>query len=309
MRPERARPWPSVSSTSEKSINTYAALSGESRDDGEFARCLDVPAIRTGSTTIFDRGPKGIANVDRWARKALVRLREACEQNCGVTIIPYLQHLIANRSGIRRSIEADVAEVLDVLNVPETNGALQHAARNAGLIFAGGCCGIDAGLLPWKREELLTAISSCFHDAIADLQEHQNAEARAINVLRDMLRSSSIVESTRSSSFGPGEHDGYFVRDKTTLKYVITPSALKSWFPTETDRLAVLRWLIVGGFLRSCSTQLAQAADAVRMSDFMTQPRWPNGDNPRCFAFTDPFGDRTNRKGRSASFRRDPVSK
>ena len=55
-------------STAEHSLNTYAALSGEQRDHGEFARCLDVPAVRGGSSTVFDRGPGTMSarDFERW---------------------------------------------------------------------------------------------------------------------------------------------------------------------------------------------------------------------------------------------------
>jgi len=44
-------------STAEHSFNAYAAFSGETRSEGEYARCLDVAAAIKGKPTIFDHNP------------------------------------------------------------------------------------------------------------------------------------------------------------------------------------------------------------------------------------------------------------
>ena len=44
-------------SAAEHSFDYYAKLAGEARDEGELARCIEIPAVRNGRATVIDRFP------------------------------------------------------------------------------------------------------------------------------------------------------------------------------------------------------------------------------------------------------------
>ena len=77
-------------STSEFSINEYAAAAGEERSDGEYARCIDVRAVDKGAQTIFNSWPPGLTAKKKaaWALGPLVKLRNALHRNHGVALEP-----------------------------------------------------------------------------------------------------------------------------------------------------------------------------------------------------------------------------
>ena len=75
-------------STAEHSFDDYAELAGEARDEGELARCIEIPAVRNARATVIDRflasvPPEGRKN---WARAILKRLRNACKRHHGVAL-------------------------------------------------------------------------------------------------------------------------------------------------------------------------------------------------------------------------------
>ena len=63
--------------SSENTIEALAEMAGEKRDEGEYARAFDVPAVHSGNPTVFDRFPRNVAIQDReaWARRQLKEIR------------------------------------------------------------------------------------------------------------------------------------------------------------------------------------------------------------------------------------------
>ena len=111
-------------------------------------RCVVV--LRPYSTVDPEQCP--LATLSGGTRNTLISIRESCERNHGTTIRPYIEHLIANVDAVELTVKSQIAEFEKAVNASALDGALQHAAKNFGLIFAGGCLGIDAKLLPWDRE-------------------------------------------------------------------------------------------------------------------------------------------------------------
>ena len=107
-----------------------------------------------------------LATLSGGTRNTLISIRESCERNHGKTIRPYIEHLITIGDAVKSTVKSRIAEFEKTVNASALDGALQHAAKNFGLMFAGGCLGIDAKLLPWDRGRLLHAIVACFEDAL-----------------------------------------------------------------------------------------------------------------------------------------------
>jgi hypothetical protein len=188
--------------TSEHPFSTLADMAGETRDAGEPARCTDVPATSRGQATVFDRRPKSVEpeDFDAWARAQLVALRAACEEHHGVAIAPYLEHLIGLGAGAEAVVRSFMAEFKGALGMHLTDGALQHAAANLALVYAGGRIAIDAGILPWKPKRLLRAIIACFRDALAEVGQQTTPSERAQKTLREKLTQTEYYWRARKDS-------------------------------------------------------------------------------------------------------------
>jgi hypothetical protein len=219
-------------------------------------------------------------------------LRKACERNSGVAIVPYLEHLIESGTTLKATVQEFMREFVEAVDVPADDGALQHAAMNMGLIYAGGRLGIAAGLLPWKPERLLAAVQRSFKAALQDLHVHKDVDRKLQKILREKLAGKDVVRRKRNSSFGPNDADGYFECDGTKLVYVIQAKALRDWFPVYAQRIAVLRWLFESGHLQQNYRRGVNAALPIGLQTkaLEQQRRWPDGSNPRCFVLTDRFG-------------------
>ena len=83
-------------STAEHSIDYYARLADETRDEGELARCTDIPTTRNNCKTVIDRWPETVPIDQRtaWARKLLKRLRKACKRYHNVALEPFVRFLM-----------------------------------------------------------------------------------------------------------------------------------------------------------------------------------------------------------------------
>jgi hypothetical protein len=77
-------------------MDDFARIAKAERVDGEYARCIDVPALPVGHETIFDRFDvvaKRKAPV-AWAREELNRLRKTCEYNRGAPAHTFICRLL-----------------------------------------------------------------------------------------------------------------------------------------------------------------------------------------------------------------------
>ena len=275
-------------STAEHSFTEYAAFAGETRDEGEYARCLDVPATSSKRSTIMDRYPEENGKA-RWARKQLIELRNACEDQHGMILRPYIEFLIEKSEGLRDEVQAYMDEFLAWAEGHRLEGALEHAARNMALVFAGGRLGIDAGLLPWEPDGLLKAISSCFERALAHINHHESAPQRAQEILRAKLGQSDIVRRKDTSCFSEKDHQGFYEKTKNGRRsYTIYFQAFRDWFDRDNAAFrAALRWLEEKGFLHPKATDKAMPKNAL---DRIQQTcKWPNGKSVRSIVFDDPF--------------------
>jgi putative DNA primase/helicase len=277
-------------STAENSFNAYAAFSGETRNEGEYARCLDVVATVKGKPTIFDHIPKGMDNrqARRWARNQLVKLRRAGELQHGTALRPYLEFLVAQGTTLRTKIRAYEKAFMKRAKRLKLDGALAHAAKNFAVIFAGGSLAIEAGVLPWPEDVLLDAIVTCFESAI--VRGHANALAIARRTLQKKLASDEIIERTPNAIFGPMDHAGFSEHVNGKVRITVASAAFAKWFENRAQRLAALHWLHDQGHL---DMGTKRASPSLRTTEWAErQRRWPDGSNPRSFVFFDPFGSK-----------------
>ncbi len=172
--------------SSEHAVEALAMRDGTTRQGGEEPRCLDVPAVHSGNATIFDHRPPGLTDegFTRWAHRQMAKIREACEANHGVVFDAYLRGLIDLGDKLKDRARYYVDEFVASLFLKDVDGAVNHAARNFGAIYAGICLAIDMGLLPspWRKRAARKAVKGCFRDGlkVSRLRDTVLEEAKAI---------------------------------------------------------------------------------------------------------------------------------
>ena len=195
-------------------------------------------------------------------------------------------YLIASRDTLKARIEEYMREMDQFGQRPVVKGALEHARQNIGLLYAGGRLAIDAGVVPWKPEQLLRAVATCWRRALDLHRTKRDALTQAKRALRADLKSEKVKKRRPSASFSPEEADGYYVMKDGVRIYTVHAAAMRKWLgtdPKQFDRL--LDWLDAEGFLMPRQSRTGTAG-----SDWAIQtPKWPNGKSVRSIVFRDPF--------------------
>lgn len=228
---------------SEHSFDALAEMAGEKRDPGEYARCTDVPARAEKYRTIFDYRPDNItpSEFPRWCRQNLTALRTACEENHGVAIAPFIEFLIKRGDRVRDDVRRYMDEFEAALDLNLDDGALQHAAQNFALVYAGGRLAIEAGILPWNPKDLLEAIVTCFASAMRELGRHESILSRAQEILRKKLRDEKLPP--KGDGADPDKQDGFQEEGTDGVIYTVKAAAMREWFPDPAHFRAILSWL------------------------------------------------------------------
>lgn len=278
-------------STSEHSFNAYAAYSGETRSDGEYARCMDVPAKRRGHTTIFNRYPKTVEPADRqaWARALLAKLRHNCARFHGSALVPFIKWLIEHDQEVRRRYPIYIKEFMRNVDELNLDGALEHAGRNFAHVYASGCIARRAGVLPLSDRIILRAVLSCFKAAVADIHGYTNTLGRGREALKAKLLSGKIGPGKRDVEMDPKRIPGYYNRtDEDRLQFTIYAKAFRGWFSNRAQAIAVLLWLDDEGLLIRGNKRGAPSLKSTGWAEH--SPRWPGGKVVKSIQFWAPFG-------------------
>jgi len=181
---------------------------------------------------------------------------------------------------------------MDGLDTTRMSGAMEHAAENLSLIYAGGCMAIVAGVLPYRKSDVLRAVERCFRDALQTAAEESDPLLRAKRLLRRHLESNRIVEmKSPNDSFDARRRDGYVANCGGRWRYVIRAASLRDWFKTEPGAArGIVEWLQEKGCLLARQPRSAKGAD--RPTDWAERTVvWPDRRpaSVRSIVFYDPF--------------------
>ena len=281
-------------SSAEHSFHYYAELARETRGEGERARCLETTATRCGRPTVFDRFPASVAKEDRrrWVKRTFTRLREACKRHHGVALPPYVEFLMSILPTAKRRVEAYMAEFMDAVETTRLSPALEYAAENCALIRVGGCMAVDARVLPYRKEQVLRAIRSCFRDLLQGRRgdERDDPLSAAKRLLHRRLESDVIYRQERpNDAFRASAYDGYVTKEGQRSRYVIRAASLREWFKTESGAIRnIIKWLEDKHCLLARQSRLTSNAN--RPSDWAERTLvWHDGTSVRSIIFYDPF--------------------
>lgn len=254
--------WRSIAFvTSEVSFDEIARRAGDSRLDGERARAINVSATGAHDGTIIDFFPKSAASAEErreWSRRKVESLRAACAENYGFALPTYVAHLMKmDKAELRAEVLVDrdifVAAVATMVEAEAQN----HAAKNMGLVHAGGVQAIRAGLLPLTEAKLLRRLVRCFKRSLAI----SSPTSPPLPVLRQLYKGlSAAIDDANApdiaAAFAISKGDG--VREFT----VHVTKLFDKWFNGDRDACSTaLRWLSAEGLLEVRDKAAAERAD------------------------------------------------
>jgi putative DNA primase/helicase len=276
-------------STAEHSINEYAQLAGAMRDEGELARCTDVPATRPSAKTVIDRFPPSIDPDQhlRWARKALKGLRKACEKNHGVALEPFVKFLMKDPLRAEKRVAFYMKEFMKGIETTGMSGAMEHAAENFSLIYAGGCMAVEAGILKYTKDAVFDAIEGCFLDARKTAIESRDPLNLAKRTLKQNLTSDRISRQSKGmTKEDQARFDGFVRHKDARTEYIIRAAALRKWYETMPRlHTSIIKWLEQKHFLLPRKTR-----GEGNSTDWAEKNvTWPDGTPTRSIVFLDPF--------------------
>ncbi|MCG5249063.1 DUF927 domain-containing protein [Methylorubrum extorquens] len=238
--------------SSENAIEALALQAGTTRQGGEVARCLDLPAVHSGNATVFDCRPPGLTDeaFTRWAHRQMAEIRKACAANHGVVFDAYLRGLMELGDTLKPRAQAYVDEFVASLFLKDADGAVLHAARNFGTIYAGLRLAMDFGVLPppWRARAVRRAVKACFRDGlkVSRLRDTTLEEAKAI--LHQRLQDTALP---RKQDLQPKSDVGFCTLEGDIEVVSIRSAEFVRWFEGKPAHLyALLAWLDEQGALR-----------------------------------------------------------
>ena len=277
--------------TSEQSFDEIASRANDTRMDGERARAINVAAIAPDDNTIIDwfskDAPEGQPDRDLWARKQVETLRVACGQQHGTALKPYLEYLIRqDKAKLRDQIRAAQSDFVAAVKDLITSEALNHAAKNFGMVYAGGLLAVDAELVPLTQERLLRRLKRCFERSI----QPSWCEPRP---LANALRLFSRGLQRAIAGIGTPEFEDLLAMSSPTsadhaVEFVVHSTKLfnQMFDGDEIARVSVLRWLWDKGLL-----EVSDRAEALRAGFTIASVRHTRrikGKNCATIVFRDP---------------------
>ncbi|WP_131114261.1 DUF927 domain-containing protein [Lichenihabitans psoromatis] len=270
--------------SSENTFEALAELAAEKRDEGEYARAFDVPALHSGNTTIFDSFPRGlpIEGREQWAREKLVELRRICANHHGHAFDTYVAFLVANRATLRRKVEFHMQMFMDSMRGRQLSGALQHAARNFAILYAGAAMADKAGVgSRWTAESTLVALTRCFDDGLREISNMQSVEERARAKLLHRIGSVGELPSAGDQS----DCQAWYTRKPNGERIFCVRSAhFADWFAEPAELRAAVKWLWQSKLL---SIRDGQKPDLPNTEWAITFPKL-DGKGARSYQFKDP---------------------
>lgn len=239
--------------TSERSVTQHAAQAGAVRDGGEFARFIEVPALRTGGSTVMTKFPEEVKRKRDWAHQQLRRVREIVAEHHGAAFKQYVEWLVRHKRGaLSARVNALADKFVAELELQVDSAVVNHAARNFGILYAGGRFAIEAKVLPLTDAWLLAALKSCFNDAIDNMPLPELMDRKVEKALKiGFKRTTWRPLPTTGVGALPGPGRGYTKKWHSRTLYCVAPDEFDCWFGDDRVlRQSAIKYLVARKLIR-----------------------------------------------------------
>jgi hypothetical protein len=162
----------------------------------------------------------------------------------------------------------------------------RDVARKFGLVYAGGLLGIQFGIVPWQKDELLDAIAKCYRGARNQLPDEGVALRQGLTILQTRLSGlarSKLLKKNASTDWD--RLDGYRRRPPGQDRYIIKREVFNALFATTAQMNLVLSHLVANGQVTMAVGKNGSAAAARKPKK---QFIWPDDQRRRSYEIVFP---------------------
>ncbi|ANW00076.1 DUF927 domain-containing protein [Bradyrhizobium icense] len=259
----------------ERTIAELARSTHRARQTGEAVRMIDVPLLSRGKAHIFDLAGSMGEHIDAsWREKRFESMVKACAANHGAVFEDYLEKLCDGYVDVPELAGKHRDRFVKRVTAPNDEPITRDVARKFGVVYAAGRLAIKFKLVPWKKEELFSAIENVFCDAKTLLPDRERDLATAQATLKEFVEKLRRRNDIDDYEVEPG----YRVSRMGPARFVVKVDAFNALFETDTERRDVLNWL--------GSSKLIVTSSSSSKPKY--QFKWPDGERRRSYTFSLP---------------------
>lgn len=259
----------------ERTITELSRSTHKARQTGEAVRMIDVPLLSRGKSHIFDLAESMGEHIDAsWREKRFESMARACAANHGAVFEDYLEKLCDGSVDVRKLAAKHRDRFAKRVTSLHEEAIARNVARKFGVVYAAGRLAIKFKLVPWKREDLFSAIESVFHDAKTLLPDRERELVTAQATLREFVDKLKHRKKIDDYEVKPG----YRVTRKGHTRFVVKIDAFRALFETDAERRDVLSWL---GRSKLIVTSSSSGKPKYQFN-------WPDGKRRRSYTFSLP---------------------
>ncbi|EIV1873752.1 DUF927 domain-containing protein [Salmonella enterica] len=199
-----------VLASSERPFDSYLKAAGETVEAGQQARFVDVPAIVSDTTGLFDT-LHGLELTEEYSKQFADGLNRSAATYYGTAGIAWLEY-------ITRSVRSKLIAYVDKLREdfrqqyrPQDTGAqLDRVMERFTLCAVAGEVATAAGITSWQEGEAFKGVGSCFLDYVAERGTLRDMEGvNGVDHLRQYLSDNGHANFMRSAMDNVRVHDGF----------------------------------------------------------------------------------------------------
>ena len=259
-------------------------------------RIVDLISWKITNAQLEERLPEfnnSAFPIDAWKALTFAALSYAVEQNHGQAFRKYIRSLIARRETLKQDVEKSVAYFVSRACKDSDGEIARDVTQKFGLIYAGGVLGIECGLLPWTKGELLDAVMKSYigaRDLLPDSGVLQRRGRAAFKALRNRL---PLTRRRNRAAFAYQNSDGFKERMKGKCRYLIKGEVFSNAFSSIEERDLVVNWLIRKGRITLATLKKSDGVSGRKLKE---QHSWPDGERRRSFEIFWPIKEIAKRR-------------
>lgn len=220
----------------------------------------------------------------------------AVEQNHGKAFRKYIRSLIARRATLKEDVDKSIDDFVRRARKNSDGEIARDVTQKFGLIYAGGVFGIDCGLLPWTKRELLDAVMKSYvgaRDLLPDTGVLLRGGKNAFKALRNRL---PFIRQKDRLTFAYQNADGFKEKVKASNRYLIKGDVFNNAFSSIEVRDLVVNWLIENGRITMGKLKKSAGVSGRKPKE---QHRWPDGERRRSVEIFWPAKEKARRNGKA----------
>lgn len=199
-----------VLASSERPFGSYLKAAGETVEAGQQARFVDVPAIVSEITGLFDT-LHGLERTEEYSKHFADGLNRSAATYYGSAGVAWLEYIT---NSVRSKLIGRVDELRETFRQqyrPKDTGAqLDRVMERFTLCAVAGEVATAAGITGWQEGEAFKGVGSCFQAYVAERGTLRDMEGvNGVEHLRQYLSANGPTNFMRCSSDKVRVHDGY----------------------------------------------------------------------------------------------------